>query len=336
MMNLRTHSTPAPNTPPQSTGSVGAANSEPPRTLVLLATYNGARWLDEQLQSILSQRGVQPHILVSDDHSSDDTLAIVARYAQAHPVELLPTTAERFGNANRNFIRLIADADASAFDFVAFCDQDDIWLPDKLLTAATRLGQTRADVYSSDVVAFWPDGREKHLVKSQRQRLYDHLFESAGPGCTFVLARQRFLELQSWVRQHRGATKPLRAHDWLIYAFARSRGWQWVIDSHIGLRYRQHGGNEVGANIGLKSALVRLRKARTGVYVHDVLEIADSLRLEGPMLDCMRRLGWLDRLRLVLNVRHFRRRFAEQWVLAALFLIMQRPDREALRRSACR
>jgi rhamnosyltransferase len=298
----------------------------PPRVTVLLATFNGSRWLPEQLESILGQQDIDVRIVASDDASSDDTPALLSRFAADGRLHALPAAPARFGNANRNFMRLIADAPVDDADWIAFADQDDVWLPGKLRRAVDRLEGGALDAYSSDVVAFWPDGRERTLVKSRPPRAHDHLFESAGPGCTFVLPRARFLELREWVRTHRATADSLKVHDWAIYALARSRGWRWEIDPQPGLRYRQHGGNEVGANVGWRAARARLGQALSGQYVADALAIASLVGIDTPLVRRMRRLGWRDRLALAASAPECRRRPAEAWLLAFLFLVMRRPQ----------
>lgn len=302
-----------------------ASNKQAPRVTVLMATYNGRQWLNEQLQSILAQEGVQVRVVVSDDRSSDGTAQWLATFGDDPRIQILPSNATRFGNANRNFMRLIADAPVEDADWLAFSDQDDVWLPSKLRRAADRLEQNGLDAYSSDVIAFWPDGQERTLVKSQPQRAHDHLFESAGPGCTFVLSQARFRELQQWVRSHRNTADNLKVHDWAIYAFARSRGWRWEIDAQPGMRYRQHGRNEVGANIGWRAGMGRIQQVLSGRYLSDALAIAAAMGIDSPVVRRMRRLSWADRISLAALASQCRRRRAEAWLMALLFLTMRRP-----------
>lgn len=301
-------------------------SSNPPLVLVLIATWNGERWLPEQLESILAQQGVAVRLIASDDQSEDGTPAILDQVSTSDRLSVLPPCAKRFRNANRNFMRLVADAEIENAEFVAFSDQDDIWFPDKLARAAQRITNGGLDAYSSDVVAFWPDGRRRILAKSGTMKAHDHLMESAGPGCTFVLTRERFLELQAWVRKHREQVDAVKVHDWLIYAYGRSRNWRWEIDKQPGLLYRQHGSNEVGANVGWRAACSRIAQVIDGRYIADALTIARILEIYSPMVARIQRLHLGDRIFLSASASSFRRRTAEAWLLAILFLIMRRPN----------
>ena len=99
---------------------------------VLLATYNGARFLREQLDSIFAQDYENLRILARDDGSRDETPQILSEYAQRFPsrFRLLPTDTAT-GSAKTNFLKLMQASDA---DYVCFCDQDDVWLPEKVST----------------------------------------------------------------------------------------------------------------------------------------------------------------------------------------------------------
>ncbi|MGE3342200.1 MAG: glycosyltransferase [Vicinamibacterales bacterium] len=231
-----------------------------PRIAVCLAAFDGARWLPEQLDSVLAQENVAVTVFVSVDRSTDGTESMVEAYAARDPRVVVLPHGERFGGAARNFFRLIRDVDLSGFDFVSLADQDDIWAPAKLARACEVLERTVSDAYSSDVMAFWPSGRQALIRKSQPQREWDFLFEAAGPGCTYVLRMELALAVQELVRQRWEPIQEVAFHDWLIYAFARARGYRWVIDERVGMRYRQHERNEVGVNTDWRAFLFRSRK----------------------------------------------------------------------------
>lgn len=295
-----------------------------PHVRVLLATYNGAAWLDEQLHSIAHQEGVRVTLVASDDRSSDSTVALLQRWASTASLEVLPAASERLGSAHRNFLRLIRDADPLDADFVALADQDDIWLPGKLLRGIECLNALGTQGYSSNVTAFWPDGSRRLIDKAQPQRALDHLFESPGPGCTFVLPRDVFLQLKAFVEERFDRLQSIWVHDWLIYAFVRSRGGRWHIDSQPLMRYRQHGRNEIGVNAGWRAAMNRWKLVRSGAYRRDILAIAEATGITHPVVESLRRLNMFDRIGLILRVRAFRRRFSECLILVLFLLVMPR------------
>jgi rhamnosyltransferase len=231
---------------------------------VCLAAFNGVRYIQQQLDSILSQADVQVTVFVSVDRSTDGTEAWFSDLQAREPrVVLLPVGAV-FGGAARNFFRLLRDIDFAAFDYVAYADQDDIWLPGKLKRARDVLAQSDAQGYSSDVVAFWDSGKSLYIKKSYPQRRWDYLFESAGPGCTFVFSRLLAVQLQGVARQRAAELVDVGLHDWFTYAYARANGFRWVIDDHASLMYRQHAENQVGVNAGWAAFQWRARQILNG------------------------------------------------------------------------
>lgn len=301
----------------------GAGAAAPlPIVCVLLATYNGANWIDTQLRSIFEQTGVDVRVAVSDDQSTDATLALVGAWAERAAVTLLPPSAARFGSAHRNFLRLIRDASLGDSAFVALADQDDVWLSHKLARAVHCLRSLDAGGYSSDVTAFWPDGRRRLIRKSQPQRTDDHLFGSPGPGCTFVMPREAFDRMRAWVRENFDRMQDIWVHDWLIYGYVRGNGLRWHIDDRPNMLYRQHSNNEIGVNAGWRAALRRLRHVRSGAYRRDILDIAAVVGRPSRAVDAVRRLRLVDRLWLIARVRRFRRRLFDCFVLAFFIAVM--------------
>ena len=144
-----------------------------PSCAVLIATYNGEKWLPEQLSSIRGQKCVDFFVIASDDQSTDGTLRILAENSLYFPLLILPPKVERFGNANKNFLRLICDADIGKAEYIALADQDDIWRPEKLSRAINKLRTEGAVGYSSDFEAFWQDGRRRIIKKSHSQKKFD-------------------------------------------------------------------------------------------------------------------------------------------------------------------
>lgn len=250
-----------------------------PSVAVCLAAFNGMRWLPEQLDSILAQTGVTVTVVLSVDQSRDGTEAwLNERASNDSRVVLLPH-GEKFGGAARNFFRIIQDSNFSEFDYISFADQDDIWLPDKLQRAHEILSKTEADAYSSNVTAFWPDGRKTLIEKSQAQVRWDFLFEAAGPGCTYVMRKELVYAIQALLKNRWADVQQVGLHDWFVYAFARAHGYRWVIDSYAGMRYRQHEKNQVGVNMGWKALLHRAGKIVSGWGLSQSALIADLVGL---------------------------------------------------------
>ena len=277
---------------------------------VLLAAYNGESYVEQQISSILHQTIKPLKISINVDHSSDNTLKILHKIAQEHPEIEILNSNKSFGSAAANFIHLISSADLSNFDYIALADQDDLWSEDKLEKAIQKLEQGY-DGYSSNVEAFWIDGKRKVLFKNQPQQNFDHLFESAGPGCTFVMNKKLALKLQQFLRK--GHFNQLHNyHDWLIYAFARSNNFKWYIDSYPSVEYRQHDTNVFGANVGIKAFVSRSRLVLSGEGVDFAFRLMKELKVQDSFIQSLFPVSRINLLRLAFRAKQCRRRVRDQ------------------------
>ena len=157
---------------------------------------------------------------------------------------------------------------------MAFADQDDLWEQDKLIRHIKLMQEHGVDGVSSNVLAFWANGKKKIINKSQPQRELDFLFESAGPGCSFLMTPWLVNKVREQLTDKNSLAKDIVLHDWLTYAICRAHGRRWVIDSNPSVKYRQHENNVIGANAGWKAKWVRLQKLRQGWYRNEVIKIA--------------------------------------------------------------
>ncbi|MGK9064905.1 glycosyltransferase [Stutzerimonas chloritidismutans] len=280
-----------------------------PRFAVLLAAYNGMQWIEEQVGSILAQRGVEVVVYISVDVSSDQTLAwCEALSRRERRVVLLPYTGERFGGAAKNFFRLIRDVDFSEFNYISYADQDDIYLGDKYIAAHAQIVARDCSAYSSNVTAFWPDGRRILLVKSQPQRKLDFLFEAGGPGCSYVLRVADALEFKRFLIENWHAANNVSLHDWLTYAWFRSTDRAWHIDPSSYILYRQHGGNQIGANNGFSGIKSRFKLLASGWYREEVSKISRLVAGNLPALpSSLVGHGAIPKAYLIRNFTEFRR-----------------------------
>jgi rhamnosyltransferase len=298
-----------------------------PRVMVLLATHNGIQWIDEQIKSLLNQNQVDLSILVSDDQSTDGTYEWLLAAAESYTnISVLPRTGT-LGSAGKNFYHLINHVKPDDAQYFAYSDQDDIWNADKLHHHIALATASKAVAVSSNVLAFWPNGKEQLLSKSQPQRLYDYLFESAGPGCTFLMGRELVRSLKAVLNDADSQARQVTLHDWLTYAVARSMGYTWVIDTQPSMLYRQHGSNVVGANVSLSAKLSRLKKMRDGWYRQQVILITriayahSKNEALGRLLRLLGQAGWGSRIQLLSYAWQGRRSFHERIYLMIAILM---------------
>ncbi len=248
-----------------------------PNIAVLLAAYNGIEWVQEQIDSILDQINVNVDIYISVDYSNDGTYEICKSYAnKKKSIHVLPY-GDKFGGAAKNFFRLIKDVNIQEYDFIAFSDQDDIWDKRKLSRAVQSITKYSLSAVSSDVVAFWYNGKEKYIKKSWPQKTYDYLFESAGPGSTYVFKEEAMTNFKRFLSQNWSEINNISFHDWLIYAYFRKEKLKWHIDNYPMLRYRQHLRNEAGANYGIQAYLNRIFLFKNKWYRKEVEKINSVL-----------------------------------------------------------
>jgi glycosyltransferase involved in cell wall biosynthesis len=259
-----------------------------PRIAVLLSTYNGAEFLDAQLESLAAQDGVEVEVFARDDGSTDATCEILGRWADRWPALAGLRSGPNFRPA-MSFLTLLASA-PEGFDGYAFCDQDDVWPRDKLARAAKALAARLADqpaLYCARAMcvdaALNPIGPAPLKDKGD----FEHLvFENIAFGATVVMnaAARRLVKA-------RPPRTGVIMHDWWC-ALATSAFGAVVYDPQISLLYRQHGGNEIGQRSG-RLAEIR-RQAR--IFFRDPgrfwpihAQAAEFLRLWGEDLAPARR-----------------------------------------------
>jgi rhamnosyltransferase len=302
------------------------------KVAVLLATFNGQSYIVEQLESIATQIGVSSHIYLSDDGSSDNTVSSALRAASRllQVIELVSCGRHELlslHSSATNFYHLIANVEPSPdTHWIAFSDQDDVWNSDHLIRAITVLRGSAAVGYSSNVIAFWPDGTQRLVKKVGSITPLNHLFESPGPGCSMVLSRSIYDELQGHLRSNLAKIARIEFHDWAIYAFVRSRKGKWIIDAQSSLLYRQHGSNVLGVQLGFRNLSRRLRMLAGGWYRAQVLAIADYCgQLDNRVISRLVRLSLRDRVILSFRAFALRRQIRDKVLLAVAFMCMTKP-----------
>jgi rhamnosyltransferase len=245
---------------------------------ILLATYNGAEFLAEQLKSFSTQKCVNIKIFLSDHNSTDKSKDIFTSYCQENFIEYeIINSPVKYIGAGQNFFHLIRNVVPDKFNFYAFADQDDIWLDNKLKHAINQLKKNNNDGYSSSVKSFTITGKYKFINKYPIQKEFDYFFHSPGPGCTFVLTEELYTNLHNFIKLKSDTMKNIYYHDWFIYSYARHFNYKWFIDPVSFMLYRQHEKNDTGANFSLNAKFKRFKLLWNNWAFSQALDIATIL-----------------------------------------------------------
>ena len=312
-----------------------APRSPEPRVAILLATYNGAPWLREQLDSLLRQTHDNWVLYWRDDGSGDGTVAILQdfghRAGQGRCVQVGQPPG-RLG-ATGNFLTLLrAVCDTLAeHDVVAFADQDDIWLPQKLQRGVAALRRAPRDepvLYCARQI----------LVDASLQRLGISgplcrptgfpaaLTQNVATGCTVMLN----LPAARLVAASNPSTGTL--HDWWAYLMVTAAGGRLLQDEEAVVLYRQHAGNLVGAPASMVTRAIAALQRGPALFMTVLREhiaallaqpelITDRARAELALLDRALRGGPWGRLAVLRMPGLHRQTWAETLLFRCWFLI---------------
>lgn len=216
---------------------------------ILLATYNGERYIRELIDSILNQEYSNWIVRVCDDASTDHTYEILSEYRDRFPDKfILEKNQKGFGSAKLNFFHLIRQ---SSYNYVMCCDQDDVWLPNKIsLTLQEMKKNEKEDIpvlVHTDLKVV--DAKLQVLSESffrhsnlRKSFSYpDILIQNHVTGCTMMMNRP-LVDLLNMQEHY----EDILMHDWLAAVVAAGLGKVAFVDCPTML-YRQHEVNSVGA-----------------------------------------------------------------------------------------
>ncbi|SMO69158.1 glycosyltransferase [Paracoccus laeviglucosivorans] len=264
-----------------------------PQITIVMASYNGARYLPTQLDSILAQTQTNWRLIVSDDGSTDDTCAIIDDYAARPGGSRITRIDGPRQGATANFLHLILQADPKGW--IAYCDQDDLWQPDKLARAAAHLAaQDGPAIYAARTTVC--DDELRPLAPAPHFRgpfsLRNALVQACLPGNTTVANSAALQLLQAGAQA--AARAGVVSHDWWTYQLLSGAGAHIHRDPAQVLLYRQHQGNVMGRNDTTKARAARFSMLFDGTFagwlaqnqsalesVADVLTPANRKLLQG-------------------------------------------------------
>jgi rhamnosyltransferase len=241
------------------------------KVLIILASYNGVSYIDEQIDSILIQNGVDISLFIFDDGSRDGTVDLVNSIKMKKSIQFIENSTPT-GSAANNFFNALQSFDNSLldmYDYIAFADQDDIWLPNKIKAATDRLQLEKADLYMSNLILWEEKNNKKTIInKSYPQKKYDYLFEGGSAGCTYVFTTFFGKELKKRLNNIDYKDWQFFSHDWFVYFFARLENYKVVMDENAYILYRVHDTNVHGQlnTFSLYAIRERLRLIKEGWY----------------------------------------------------------------------
>lgn len=233
-----------------------------PKVVILLATKNGGAFIQEQIDSYWNQTYANWELVVSDDGSTDDTIKILHEFAKRVPQRVVVQQGPQIGFW-QNFASLVRSDDIDG-DMFAFSDQDDVWFPEKLANAVSWFESRPSDqpaLYFTRTELMEEGGAPIGFspLYTRAPSFQNALVQNIGGGNTMVFNRAARLALLS--------TPPevtLVSHDWWTYQIVTGVGGLAYYDPRPSLKYRQHGNNLVGSNIGLKARLIRMKAFGSG------------------------------------------------------------------------
>lgn len=277
---------------------------ESSRVKVLISTYNGAKFIDQQMSSIFAQVGVKIDVIIRDDGSTDDTIFLLKKIQENHKFDFSEGT--RFG-PGASFLNLIKSEDCD--EYMALSDQDDIWFPDKLFRATQKLSELNdfPALYCSNVQFISTDVRNLKVSDLPNPTFPLSFFQNSAMGCTIVFNKKAHEILK------KSSGHKMIMHDWYIFLIILATG-KVIFDAQPAIGYRLHENQFIGWK--------RKRNIKTIFSRKIFLQILEQLQsindefesiLNPPAkkaferLKSIRKAGFLDRIAL-LSKKGFRLR----------------------------
>ncbi len=222
-----------------------------------MGAYNGEKYIAQQIDSLADQTHKNWRLIVSDDGSVDSTVALVKKYQKTLGDDRIDIRQGPRRGFATNFLSMACDASINA-DFYAFCDQDDVWLPEKLQVAIDYL-----DSVDNPELPHVYCGRTAYVRDDLKPYTYspefvfprtfrNALIQSIAGGNTMVFnqATKTLLEKTGPV--------PTPSHDWWLYQLVTAAAGVVYYDPKPYILYRQHANSLVGGNTSLWARLERI------------------------------------------------------------------------------
>ena len=280
---------------------------------VLMSTYNGEKYIEEQIESVLSQKDVMVKLVIRDDGSSDQTIPIIKKYADQNS-NISYYSDINLGSA-KSFMKLLKSAPES--DYYAFCDQDDFWEEMKLISAVRQI--EKVEEKSAEIPVLYHSNlkivdKDLNFIRMAHERdynkvsAYSSLVDNPVTGCTIVMNRT----MAELVNKH--DPEEMTMHDsWcnIVCSFFGKK----IYDNNAYIKYRQHDNNVIGmkeesAVVNIRNKVKRIKKNKLQPRLKNAVqfyrcyqkELPDETRKEiKKMVDYQK--SFIDKLRLFFNFK---------------------------------
>lgn len=231
---------------------------------ILMCTYNGEKFLAEQLDSFLDQTHKNIVLWISDDGSTDGTLDILKEYQGKFPKDSLNIVKGPGKGSVINFLSILCNPDLKA-DYYAFADQDDIWEKEKISTALSKVSKFPEDIavlYGSRTKTVDENGVELgySTIFPKAPCFKNALVQSIAGGNTMLMNNNA-----ADIMRKAGPMQVI-SHDWWAYMLISGAGGRVIYDDYPSLLYRQHGNNQIGANTSWAARAKRLGLLLSGSF----------------------------------------------------------------------
>lgn len=291
-------------------------SNQEPLVLILMGTFNGERFIREQLDSIAAQTHQNWKLVISDDGSTDQTLEIARQWAKEvgeWRVEFRKGPRQGF---SKNFLSMACDPSLKA-DFYAFSDQDDVWCRDKLSAGLSYIGggYASAPVLYCGRTTYTDENSQIFATSTAFKK--PPSFQNALVQCIAGSNTMLFNYLTKKILEKTRPRLPVVSQDWWVYLVVTGCDGVVLYDAHPKILYRQHLKNTVGANSGWTANLTRLKKLLTKHFREMVEMNISALEQMEHLLDkknrevlmsfsASRRLNMVARLRTLRDLKIYR------------------------------
>ncbi len=292
---------------------------------ILLASYKGEKYIREQIQSLLGQTITDTVILIRDDRSPDRTFEIEQEFEKAYPDKIkVWQRAKGKGGSKENFWALCEEAVKTDADYFMFCDQDDVWNPDKVEITLKRMKKveqknkkkpvlvhTDLEVVDQNLNSLGPSFVRYRALDAHITAINRLLVQNNVTGCTMMVNRpllEKALKLSD--------ISAIAMHDWWFSLVASLFGEISFVDRAT-IKYRQHGDNVVGATkVNTPSFILQRLKGKN--HIHEVFHLSSTqaqelLRIYGdeltdrqkPYIQAMAGLEKKNKIARIYTVLHY-------------------------------